>query len=117
MKILKIYEDTNYLFDSCEIMHKYIKQRDELHNFKYEILKKVEEFISLNEEYFLDEYKLKNNFLILNDFEFVQEGDTTVFRITDVFGKNYHFLKKDFKNLAEYLENPELYKTTKKYNL
>jgi len=77
----------------------------------------VEHFITLNEEYFLDEYGLKNNFLILKDFEFKDLDEYTEFRIISVDGRIYPLRRKDFNDLAAFLDDPDLYKNTKKYNL
>jgi len=117
MKIKKIYESNNLIDSSMKTINEYVKMRDEYNKLKYDILNKIEHFITLNEEYFLDEYGLKNNFLILKDFEFKDLDEYTEFRIISVDGRIYPLRRKDFNDLAAFLDDPDLYKNTKKYNL
>ena len=98
----------------------------ELEEYKNSILKMIDEYIMFDGE-FRKKYNILY-YLKATDFYFSQKGNhrfTIQFLVGDDpdLNKSYHYnsersiMHSDYKNLQKFMEDPELYKATKNYNL
>lgn len=92
----------------------------ELDEYKVAILKVIDEFIILN----IDD--LSNNNRYISDFnsaydfyvDYQRNSDFVVkFIYKDYRQHEIYFTNNQYKQLVEFMEDPELYKSTKQYNL
>jgi nitrous oxide reductase len=124
-KIIKIFKK-NTLNDYYQKKDDYETQIDELNkllkNSKNEILKNINEYISFNKDYFSKKYNLvyyNNNLSFDNviDFSFfIDEKETPKMSIITKYDKI--FIKyDDIESLLKFLDDPDFYKDTTKYNL
>lgn len=123
MKILKFNESYqgNKIIKrfNNSILNKYLTDIEELKNKikfeKIEILKLIREFINLDKEYFANKYGLYPN--NVNDFKFYINENKPTLELLHTTYHGYKLIYKDANNLLDFLENPDLYRNTKKYNI
>jgi hypothetical protein len=94
------------------------ESKDRLDKSKSEILKLINEFITLNKERFSNKYGLYPRII---NFNFYTDDETNKPEMSLIDGKydhNTHWLVySDINKLFDFLENPDLYRDTNKYNL
>ena len=111
-KIIKKFNDS--------ILNKYLNDVKELENKikneKQNILKLIREFINLDKKYFADKYGLYTT--DVNNFKFyINEKNKPILELMLSVHYGYMLIYKDMNNLLDFLENPDLYRNTNKYNL
>jgi hypothetical protein len=98
----------------------------ELNEYKDSILKMIDEYIKFNSD-FQKKYNMLHYIRAIN-FYFSQKSDhrfTIQFLVGDDpdLNKSYQYnsersiMHKDYEDLKKFMEDPELYKATKNYNL
>lgn len=111
-KIIKKYNNS--------ILYKYEEDKKEyyerLKNEKNEILDLINEFIILNKDNFSSKYTLYPR---IKEFNFVINSNNKpeLFLSEGKYSFKVNLVYKDMNNLLNFLENPDLYRNTKKYNL
>jgi len=90
----------------------YIKQQKELLNYKKETLSKIDDYVKLYLTH-ITHYKYCTNFFHSHDDEFI------ISYINSYDDSNTITFKKDdsYEKIKQFIDNPELYKNTNKYNL
>lgn len=119
-KVIKLYDNSILAEYQKDVEESTIIIKDlekKLSNKKEAILKLINEYITLNRKYFNDKYWSIYDVI---DFYYYIDEDTK----TPKFGVKFRWSKdntfliyKDFEGLLEFIENPDLYRTTNKYNL
>ncbi len=118
-KIIKLYNNS-ILHDYYQNKEGYEKKIAEielvLKNNKIEILKLINEYIELNKQYFKNKYYIHYE---VTYFNFYVDEDTKTPKLgLDTKYSNRVWLKyDDIEGLLKFLDNPDLYRDTKKYNL
>jgi hypothetical protein len=118
MNHLKLYEsikDDNF-FENSKLYYFFEKEKEYKIN-RDNILNLINKYIEINEEYFLDKYNIKpnqKNFSI----EIINEPpyDRLAIKLLSI-GWLIYLNDIDFKKLIEFIENPDLYINSHKYNL
>ena len=108
MKIRKIYENEIKI---NSILSEYFKFKKDFNLKKEEISKLLNEFKSLYDPKY---WKLEYTPGFINDCYFSETEDKILFQTNNIY---YTLNDEDFKNLVEFLEDPELYRNAKKFNL
>ena len=98
----------------------YIKTQDDANNYKKSVLKLIDYYILNDDEYVkkhenivktyercFDFYFSNDNYFVIKHFDRNEDVNMIFFKINSV----------DYKNLLKFIDNPELYKDTKKFNL
>lgn len=113
-KLIKRYNNS--------ILAKFLKEQKEfeqkIKKDKENILNLINEFIKLNKDYY---YKKYNCWKKIDDFRFYIDEDTNKPELALIMGKYnndvIHPIYKDINSLFDFLENPDLYRNSNKYNL
>jgi hypothetical protein len=108
MKI-KRFESADLFDDS--ILNDFFIQKESYFNLKNKICKLITEFRQIDKNYITGRI---TDFDIIQDYYHLKEINRT-FRIFN--GSWIYLSDDDFKNLLEFLKDPELYKNSRKYNL
>jgi hypothetical protein len=103
----------------------YIEREKELGNFKKSILNLIDDFVNINPE-FCKNHQIPENYNKATDFYF-SDPDELVIKYVSGDGTNIdrlrrtHILlmrdKDEYNDLLKFMEEPELYKNMKNYNL
>lgn len=118
-KIIKLYNDN--------ILHNYYQDKDEydkminekeliLKNKKIEILKLINEYIEINKNYFKSKYFFHYDVINFN-FYIDEDSKTPKLSLDPKYSERVWLKYDDIEGLLKFLNNPDLYKDTKKYNL
>lgn len=109
MKIQKFNEGVELKDDN--VLSEYFKSRDNFKRKKEKIVDLLNEFKSYYDTaYWRSEYGLG----LISDCYFTKELNKLTFQSGDNY---YTLMDEDFKKLLDFLEDPELYKNTRKYNI
>jgi len=120
MKIYRIFEskyNTDFFNDSK--LDNFLEEERVFNEKKESILELIKEYIKMNKDYFIDEYEI--HFENVNDF-IVEEinlppNDRMALKITEG-GNWYTYLRtEDFEKIVNFIDNPDLYRQQKNYNL
>ncbi len=110
--------DRNTDFFKDSKLKDFFEEENRFNKVKGDMLNLINEFIELNRKYFLEEYELHSGDVV--DFS-VGEVNTPPFNRLALKLKtnnNYHFLRNiDFKELIEFINDPELLRNHKKFNI
>jgi len=101
----------------------YDEKRESLRMFKVKILKMIDDFISYDED-----FKKKHHLDYYKAFDFSYTPDSDSIKLNVKYFTNDPRLKKavlglivfsgkEYEDLEKFMENPEIYKNHKKYNL
>jgi hypothetical protein len=96
----------------------YSKKEKETNDYKVKILKVIDDFINTDTE-FLKNHLIREPYKGSTDFYFDDlRGGGFVVNFRDNWSTDtVEFTGNEYKRLLEFMKNPELYKTSKKYNL
>ena len=105
----------------------YKNKQKELDEYKDSILKLIDEYVEFNND-FKERHNILN-YIRATDFYFSQKDDRR-FKIQFLFGNDpdltagllqynseVSIMHSEYKDLQQFMEDPELYKATKKYNV
>jgi len=98
----------------------YNKKELELEKYKNMILKLIDEFIILHKDEFSGNQCIEffnNSFDYGIDHQHGGSFDVQFFYGTWNRQYDLHFTREQYKNLLEFMKNPEMYKSVHKYNL
>lgn len=119
MKIYRIFEskyNTDFFNDSK--LDNFLEEERVFNEKKESILELIIEYIKMNKDYFMDQYEINyknvNNF-ILEEIN-LPPNDRMALKINE--GSWYKYLRtEDFEKIVKFIDNPDLYRQQKKYNL
>ena len=118
MKIKKVYEDN--IIPKDNILSDFFEKREEYETLKDKILELINEYVEYNKEYFDSKYFINYgrwnvSFNRIEDIE--TNHKSSVIILTTEHNHIVNLIHDDSKKLIEFLENPDLYRSQKKYNL
>jgi len=117
MKILRLFESKyNTDFFQNSKLDNFLEEEREFKEKKENMLNLINEYIDLNIDYFSDEYDINR----INDFlvEEINLGPNDRLALKVIEGNWFrYFRNEDFKKLIEFINNPDLLRNQKKYNI
>lgn len=118
-KIIKLYNGSildNYYKDKEEYERKINDFKKILDNSKSEIIKLINEYVNLNRDYFKTKYYFHHE---VKSFNYYIDEDTKTpkFSIDGNYSDRVWLKYDDIEGLLNFINNPDLYRDIKKYNL
>jgi len=116
MKIRRLYESDEKIncFSNDEVFD-YFRKRYEIDEITKKILSLINEYININAKHFHLRYNISNKtFLPIMDIKLEEPFDLT---LTSYNKFTFELEPDDFNDFLDYIEDPELYRNAKKYNL
>ena len=118
MKHLKLYEAPIIISDS-NILSDFFQKREDYETIKNKILELVNEYVKYNKEYFEHQYFIDYGKEIIDVTK--SKTKTYAFKnyliLTTENNHNINLREEDSKKLVDFLEDPDLYRNAKKYNI
>ena len=123
MKILRLFESkyTTDFFKNSKLDN-FLEEEREFKEKKKKMLNLINEYVDLNHDYFSDEYEINSvsDFLVKKpgkeDIQFFHLDDSVALRVYEEHWHRY-LSNKDFEKLVKFIDNPDLYRSQKKYNI
>jgi hypothetical protein len=110
--------DRNTDFFKNSKLKDFFKKENKFYNMKENMLSLINEFVELNREYFLEEYEIHSGDIIDFEVSEVNRHPDNRLALKIKTSSNYHFLRNiDFKELVEFINDPELLRNHKKFNI
>lgn len=126
MKHLKIYEIIGEhptqvtIIPKDSMLSNFFEKRKEYETLKNNIIELVNEYVRINRNYFDDQYFLDygaNIIDIFNNDKYMIANKKSHIELVTNHNHYINLRQEDSKKLIEFLEDPDLYRNQKKYNL
>jgi len=112
MKIKRLYEsDEKIELDKKLDIFDYFRKRYIVDETTKKLLKLINEYIKINAKHFHLYYAINKN---IRGVEFFEPFDLF---LQDIDKRDYKLNTDDFNDLLDFIEDPEVYKNRKKFNL
>ena len=103
-----------YIPSDCKKISDFLNVEKQYEKQKSTITKLINEWVSINRDYLRNEIGIKFNHI--DDWNITRNPNVPI-SLEGGFNESCYLEKNDFEDLIKYLNNPELYKYTKKYNI
>ena len=110
---------TNFFKDSK--LSEYFDEQNKFLKIKGDMLNLINEYVDLNDEnrdYFLEEYELQPGDIIDFSVELINSEPYKRLALKLIKEGNINYMRNvDFKKMVEFINNPEMFRNQKKFNL
>jgi len=112
-------KSTNFFKDSK--LSEYFDEQNKFLKIKGDMLNLINEYVDLNDEnrdYFLEEYELQPGDIIDFSVELINSEPYKRLALKLIKEGNINYMRNvDFKKMVEFINNPEMFRNQKKFNL
>jgi len=110
--------DRNTDFFPNSKLEEFFEEEKKFNKIKEDMLNLINEYIDLNSEYFLEEYEVMPGEIVNFSVGVINNNPHNRVALKIEGDENINYLRnEDFKKLVEFINDPELYRNAKKYNL
>lgn len=103
-----------YIPNDCKKISDFLNVEKEYDKQKSTITKLINDWFNINRDYLRNEIGIKFN--RIDNWNIVKNIEVPI-NLEGGFNESCYLEKTDFEDLIKFINNPELYKNTKKYNI